>query len=546
MLLRAAIAAIPFLFGTVSANDALVTRAERSAYVETSRLADVESFLDALTARSDLVRVRRFGESEEGRPLLLVTLSDPPVAAPREAAALERPIVLIQANIHGGEVEGKEAAQNLMARLALGDLRPILDRVVVLVAPIYNVDGNEAIDVMNRTAQYGPIAGVGRRENAKGLDLNRDYMKLESAEARSFVRLLDAWDPHVVVDLHTTNGSYHGYHLTYSIPVNRSLDATLLSYERDTLMPALAKAMLDGHAFRTYYYGNFDAPTPRPGATNQRSWVAFDHRPRIGQNYVGLRNRIAILSEAYSYLDFKTRVAVTEAFVGEILRYAAEHGDAIRALTRSLDAEFVRRAMGDETMALGVEYEATALPAKVPILVGEVTHETNPRNGKEMTVAVTDRFTPVEMLDFGYFTPKRSVPMARAYVLPRVEAMRPIVEKLRQHGVVVEELTAPLETDVATFTVERMTSEAKPFQGHRESHLSGSWSSAPATLPAGTIVVRLAQPLGRLAAYLLEPESDDGFVDWNFLDAALESGKAAPIRKLMRATPMSTREMSGF
>ena len=124
------------------------------------------------------------------------------------------------ANIHAGEVEGKEAMQHFARRIVLGDLRPLLDKLIILIAPIYNADGNEKINVMNRTAQNGPLGGVGVRENSKGLDLNRDYMKLDSPEAQSLVRLFNRWDPHLTVDLHTTNGSYHGYHLTYSIPLN--------------------------------------------------------------------------------------------------------------------------------------------------------------------------------------------------------------------------------------------------------------------------------------------------------------------------------------
>lgn len=527
-------------------DDTLKSHAERTNFEETSRLADVEAFLRALSLQSNLLRVSTFGASEEGRPLILATLSNPPVTSPREVRALNRPVVFVQANIHAGEVEGKEAVQNLMTRLALRDLRPQLDQVVVLIAPVYNVDGNEAIDVMNRTEQYGPIAGVGRRENAKGLDLNRDYMKLESAEARALVQLLCDWDPHVVVDLHTTDGSYHGYHLTYSIPVNLSFEPRLLDYERNTLMPALGKAMLSGHSWRTYYYGNFEGAPPAAGEPEKRTWNAFDQRPRIGQNYVGLRNRIAILSEAYSYLDYKSRIAVTESFVEEILRNASQHAGEVMSLTSGLDREFVTSALGDGELLLGVEYKIKALPQVVPLLVGEVTHQENPRNKKPMTTAVQDKFTTVPMQDLGYFAPTRSVPMARVYLLPREDGMKPVVAKLRQHGILVEELCAPLTASVQSFQIEHVTKSTRAFQAHNEMKLSGKYVEASTTLPEGTLVVRLAQPLGRLAAYLLEPESDDGLVDWNFFDAMLAEGKPAPIRKIMRNVPMSTRALEHF
>jgi murein tripeptide amidase MpaA len=189
--------------------DPLRTRAEASHYEETSSYADVERFVSTL-ASSPLVHLESFGKSEEGRDLPLLVISEPKVVTPEAARRLGRPLVFVQANIHAGEVEGKEAALMLARRLVDGDLAPLAKELVLLIAPIYNADGNERPDVRHRPAQNGPVGGVGTRENAKGLDLNRDYMKLDSREARALVELLNTWDPHVVVDLHTTNGSYHG------------------------------------------------------------------------------------------------------------------------------------------------------------------------------------------------------------------------------------------------------------------------------------------------------------------------------------------------
>src|SRR5690242_1129607 len=179
----------------------LETRAEQTAYEETSRYADVRAFIDALARATPKVRVEMFGRSEEGRDLPLLVIGDPPAPAPpRRSARL--PVVLVLANIHAGEVEGKEAILELAQRLTTGDLRALLPSAVWLFAPIYNADGNERISPDNRALQNGPVGGVGTRENAGGLDLNRDFMKLESAEARALVALLAKWDPDVVVDLH--------------------------------------------------------------------------------------------------------------------------------------------------------------------------------------------------------------------------------------------------------------------------------------------------------------------------------------------------------
>ena len=521
----------------------LKSRAELTNYEETSRYDDVLRFFDELQKQSPLVRIETFGHSVEGRALPLVILSDPPISQPRDARASAKPIVFVFANIHAGEVEGKEAMQHLARRIVLGDMRSLLDKLIILIAPIYNADGNEKINVQNRTAQNGPLGGVGVRENSMGLDLNRDYMKLESPEAQALVRLFNRWDPHLTVDLHTTNGSYHGYHLTYSIPLNPSVDPRIIAYHREKLMPAIGKALLAQHKFRSYYYGNFEGEAPKPGAPDQRRWEAFTHQPRIGQNYVGFRNRLTILSEAYSYLDFRRRVEVTEAFVEQILKYSAAHGAEMSQLANQVDLDTIRRGLSGPPLQMGVEYELKPLPGPVEILVGEVTKVKNPRSGHDMTVVVEDKFTPVKMQDFGLFAAKRSVLTARAYLFRREDGTRVVIEKLLQHGIAVEELTAPATIEVESFLIDSVKKAARPFQGHNEVKLTGRYKKETLTFPTGSLIVRAAQPLGTLAAYLLEPESDDGLTSWNFLDAYLGEGKSHPVYKAMGDFGVASRRI---
>jgi len=522
--------------------NALKTRAELSNYQETSRYADVLAFFGRLEKESPLVHLQTFGRTHEGRELPLVIISEPPLTTPRKARDSGKTIVFVLANIHAGEVEGKEACQEIAKRLTGGDLRPLLGKVIVLMAPIYNADGNERISLTNRTEQNGPIGGVGVRENSQGLDLNRDFIKVEASETKALLQLFNEWDPHLTVDLHTTDGSYHGYHLTYSPPVNPSGDGPLLEYHRKKMMPALTKAMLRGYGFRTYYYGNFaseaslrqDIYAGEPKGEPKEIWRAFSPQPRVGFNYVGLRNRLCILSEAYSYLDFRRRIAVTEAFVTEILKYSAANGSEIRRLTSEADARTIALGRNDKKRRIGVQYVPKALPKPVPILVGQVVKKTNALSGYEMTVMVEDAVTPVKMLDYGLFAAARSVPIARAYLIPHKEGVGIIVEKLQAHGIVVEELARPLTTDVDTFTIEKVTRAPRRFQGHDNVRVAGTSQEVKMQFEAGTYFVRTSQPLGLLAAYLLEPESDDGLVSWNFLDAFIEPNKVLPVHKLMR------------
>jgi hypothetical protein len=528
-------------------NDQLKSRAERTNYEETSRYEDVMRFIGELQKLTDNLRVEYFGTTEEGRDLPLLIFANHPFAHPRDARDSGKPIVFIMANIHAGEVEGKEAMLHLSRRIATGDLRRLLDKLVILIAPIYNADGNEKISMDNRSAQNGPIGGVGTRENGRGHDLNRDYMKLESPEANALVRLFNRWDPHLTVDLHTTNGSYHGYHLTYAPTLNPNAHARLIAFERNRMLPAITKTMLKTHNFRIYFYGNFatkerinrefntfemerSGKAAQPAAKPEtKIWRTFDHRPRFGNNYYGLRNRLTILSEAYSYLDFKQRIAVTEAFVEELFKYSATHADQIMALIKSVDED----ALSGKPSQQGIEFEIKAADQPVGILVGEVKKEKNLLSGKTMTVMTENTFTPILMPDYSLFVATATAAVPHAYIFQNEEGMKVITAKLIAHGIAVEELREPLITEVEAFVIDDIKKASRAFQGHQEVKLKGHTKKESLNFPAGSILIRTTQPLKSLIFYLLEPQSDDGFVNWNFIDSYLEKGKTYPIYKVM-------------
>src|SRR5262249_35473069 len=184
----------------------------------------------------NVVRLTQLGLSGEKRVMPLLIIADPPVATPEEAAKSGKLVVFAQGNIHAGEVDGKEGLLMLARELALAQDRPLLKDLVILIAPIFNADGNERIDKAHRTDQNGPTEGVGVRENAAGYDLNRDFVKLETPEVRALVRLFTKWNPVLFVDCHTTNGSYHRYTITYDGPRHPAADATLIESVRDKML----------------------------------------------------------------------------------------------------------------------------------------------------------------------------------------------------------------------------------------------------------------------------------------------------------------------
>src|SRR6185503_14677723 len=390
------------------------TRPERSKYTETSTYADVMAFLTSAAAASPRLHLTSFGYSMEGRALPLIIVGNI-----RDARKLR---VFIQANIHAGEVEGKEAMQVILRDLANGRHSAWLDSLVLLIAPIYNADGNERVRLTNRPLQWGPIGGMGQRANAQNLDLNRDHMKLESPEARSLVALFNQYDPHVMIDLHTTDGTVHAYHLTYAPPLHPNSYPAIDSLLRREWLPAVTRAIKQKDHWDFYYYGNVPG-AGAPSDSVERGWYTFDHRPRFNNNYVGLRNRVAILSEAYSYASFEERIRATQRFVEEILDYARAHAGQIRAVVAAADSAAV-----PNELALRADLEPSR--DSVEILMGEINEERHPYTGQRMWTR-RDVRKPERMREFQRFraTESARVP-ATYYVPPNQDA---VIELLAAH-----------------------------------------------------------------------------------------------------------------
>jgi hypothetical protein len=505
-----ACATAPYAAPQTSAVDAIKTKPEQTNFEETSRYDDVVAFLNELTkVAPKAIRVKSFGATHEGRslPLAVVGAADASVEAVRRTGKVR---VYIQGNIHAGEVEGKESAQMLLRDLVAGRREEWLDKMVFLVAPIFNADGNEKVALNNRGPQYGPMGGQGTRANAQGLNINRDHMKLDTPEAQAFVRLMNEYDPHVLMDLHTTNGTRHAYYLTYAPPLNPTTDPTIVDLLRKQWFPWLTDTVRQKHGWDFYYYGNLSG-----GRGNQeRAWRSFDHRPRFNNNYIGLRNRFGLLSEAYAYATFQDRITATNRFVEENLNFVAKNAGKIKDITGDADR---RKVVGQ---SLGLRAEMAKSADSVEILLGEVRQEKHPKDGHVMDVRA-DVKKPEKMPEYGIFTATETERVPSFYYL--LPGNNKAVGLLRAHGIVFSALvtTRARLVDIEEFQIDTNTQAQNPNEGHRERTVTGKWVATKRELPEGTLEVPMTQPLARLAFYLLEPRSDDGLVTWNFMDDQL-------------------------
>jgi dipeptidyl-peptidase-4 len=529
-----------------------LTVAESSNYTAGSRHAEVVAFCEQLAKESPLVRLGELGTSHEGRKLPLLIVADPPVANAQAAAASGKLVVFAMGNIHAGEIDGKEALLMLARDLALAKERPLLKDLILVFAPIFNADGNDKMG-KNRIAQAGPPL-VGTRANAQGFDLNRDFVKLESPEVRALVHFLNQWDPAIFIDCHTTNGSYHRYAITYEGGRCPAGDAKVIDFTRDVLLPDVGKRMEKAAGLKSYFYGNFSADRSR--------WETVSPTPRYGTHYVGLRNRIAVLSESYSYAPYKERVLASKAFVQSIFEFAAENKDKIRqlvgptrtdpALAEAAKGGFAKfagntkgkgkkfnlggggRAAANAEVAKNVEIVLRHQPAPLGRPVNILGFVEEKQGDRRLPTTKPREYEAVYM---GGVEPTLTVSRPYAYLFPAT--MTQIVENLQRHGIEVEESREDIELDVEVYKIDDIA-RAPAFQKHTLVTLQASMRNDSRRIPAGTILVRTAQPLGNLAAYLLEPQAADGLATWNFFDTVLVQGQDFPVLRLPGAAPITS------
>lgn len=500
----------------------LQTAAEKSNFTATSRHSDVIDFCERLAKQSPLIRLGELGKSAEGRSLPLVILADPPIATPEEAQRSKKLVVFAMANIHAGEVDGKEALLMLARDLAAASERPLLKNLVLVFAPIFNADGNEKISKDNRRTQNGPTEGVGTRTNAQGLDLNRDFVKVESPEVRALVLLLNRWDPAIVIDCHTTDGSYHRYALTYEGGRCPAGDENLITFVRDEMLQDVGKRLKKATGYSTYFYGNF--------STDRSRWETVTPTPRYGTHYVGLRNRIAILSESYTYAPFKDRVLASRGFVQSILEYSADNKPKIEKLLSAARQSTVQAGKERSGSSKLIVRHRDAPVGPEHRLLGFV-EET--KDGRRRPTQQHQEY-PVQY--WGGSESVKSVSRPAAYLIPA--QFSKVTENLQRHGLEVDELREDIELDVEVCRVQKVT-RADLFQQHATVTIEVQPRKETRRLPAGTIMVRMAQALGSLAGYLLEPESMDGLTTWNFFDSALREGQDHPVVRLLEAAPLN-------
>ena len=492
---------------------------EKSNFEKTSTYADVMSFLNAIKQLSPYISLHTIGKSTSGMDIPMAVLANPMIANADQAKASGKPVIYIQANIHAGEVEGKEVAMMLMRDILLGDKKYLLQNQIIIFVPIYNVDGNDKMAKGLRVSQENSPLETGTRENGQGLDLNRDGVKMEAPETKGMIaNVLNLWDPQVTVDLHTTNGTWHGYSLTWAPGYLSSGESGPYNYLNEVMLPLITKNAKEKYDLQLGPFGDFSLREGWP----LKNFYTYNHHPRYIINQIGLRNRMSILSESFAHERFYQRIHSTYHFVYEILNHCNNHASEILKINKEAELAAIEKVRNQAGMLKkGVRFKM--VPTDKPLNhFRTYDYEKYLKEDGSISWLKSGKITYYDNITY-YAAYKDTVSalLPRGYIIPA--GLDTIVEMLRRHGVKVTTLEKNQRFSGESFFIEKWNKSPRKFEGHNMVSVEGKFNAKEMIAQKGDYMVDLAQPLANLIFYMLEPQSDDGLLSWNFFDQILKS-----------------------
>lgn len=495
----------------------LITTPEKSNYQKTSTYADVMTFIKTIQSKTNLVHLEFMGKSKEGKGIPVVVMANPKISSPQEAKDSGKPVMYVQGNIHSGEVEGKEILQQLMRDILLGDKKYLLDNQIILFAPIYNTDSNDKMEKGRRPSQEDSPVEVGIRANSQGLDLNRDGIKMEAFETQGLVQnVLVKWDPEMLVDLHTTNGTWHGYGVTYAPSYHYAGEKAPYDFTWNTMLPSIVKSIDKNYGVKLGPYGGYSLRQGWPA----KAIYTYNHHPRYIVNQMGLRNKVGILSEAFAHDRFYKRMNGTYGFVAEILEFTNKNGRKMAEINSKATRDAIENVKQNAgRVKKGVRFKMVPLEDTFTLRTYDYIPYNNEAGKKRYTRSGKIIEIP-SVQNYSKFEAEVESKLPRGYFLPK--SMKHIVEHLIKQGVKVTELKKSKRAIGEVFMVSDLKISKRKFEGHLMSTAEGEFVEKTKTFKKGDYWIDMAQPLSNLIFYMLEPQSDDGLVTWNFFDDYLK------------------------
>jgi hypothetical protein len=504
------------------------TLAEQTGYHKTWNYDETIAYSQKLDRASDKIVYRSFGKSGQGRDLPLLIASDDGTFTPEAARKRGKAIIFIQAGIHAGEIDGKDAGLALLRDAVITKTRPELLRdVVILYVPIYSVDGHENSNPYMRINQNGPDE-MGFRANATNLNLNRDYMKADAPETRAWLALWNEWKPDFFIDCHVTDGADFQYNVTYEYAHFQEVSPLLKSW-MDEHFDGKVVPKVESEGNLLTHYVEFAGREVTGGI------ATFIATPRFATGYTPLRNRIGLLIETHSWKPYRSRVRGTY----DVLRYTIEEIAATRSslfdVNKKADAETVERGKSyDPSRRFPLVLDVTDKSTPIAFKGLEYKIEDSAISGGKMIVYGTKPLNiTIPRFDEGRVVTSVAPPLY--YIVP--PEWKDVINVLKMHGIKFETIKKPLTIEVESYRLMQPKWATASFENRVTLTCKQTPVKETRTYPTGSVIVPMAQESANVAIHLLEPNGPDSFVYWGFFDSIFEQkeyGEGYIVEKVAR------------
>jgi hypothetical protein len=498
-------------------SDKWLTDYEKSDFLETPRYKQTIEYCKKLADHSSWIEYKTFGKSPQNRDLPLLIVDKNGNFDPSSVNNSGNLILLVEACIHPGESEGKDAGLMLLRDIAIKkQYTDLLDNITLMFIPIFNVDGHERFGPYNRINQNGPKE-MGWRTTAQNLNLNRDFLKADAPEMQSWLKMFNRWMPDFFIDIHTTDGADYQYVITYAMEVFGNMDKALTDWQKQTYLNYI-KPRMKKSGYPVFRYISFrEWHNPRSGM------VAWAAEPRLSEGYTAIRNRPGLLVETHMLKDYKTRVSGTY----EILKLSMEVLDKERKQLKKLIQE------ADDYTA-SAEFREKKFPVQF-----EPSDDSTIINfkGIEYDVVKSD-LTGANWFQYGdepktfqipYFNdlqPITEVSLPEYYIIP--PQWIEVIKRIKLHGVKTKKLQKELTLGVETYKFKNVKWNQSPYEGRqRIQSFQTDTLNHQKTLPKGSVIVSMNQKTARVIAHMLEPVAPDSFLKWGFFNAVFEQKEYA-------------------
>lgn len=489
------------------------TFAEQTDYRKTPRYSETIEYSQKLDKSSDLIIYKSFGKSGEGRDLPLLIAANGRTFTPEAARKKGKAVVLIQACIHAGESDGKDAGLALLRDIAITKTRlSLLESVVILYVPIYNVDGHELFSAYNRINQVGPDE-MGFRGTSANLNLNRDYMKADAPETRAFLKLWNDWKPDFFIDSHVTDGADFRYNITYEFAHFEEVSPFIKSWMNEIFEKKIVPKVEKEGNLLTHYL-EFNGREVSSGVTT------FIAAPRFATGYAALRNRGGLLIESHSLKPYKSRVRGTYDVFWKTLEEINQNKESLFEANRRADAETIQRGQTyDANNKFPLRFEFTKNSVPFDFKGVEYKMEDSEVSGAKRIVYGTKPLD-VTIPKFDEVKISAAVAPPLYYIIP--PQWQSVIEVLQTHGIRLQRISKPLKIEVESYRLTEPRWSPASFESRLPMNYKTNSLKEMREFPANSVVAALNQETGNVLVHLFEPQSGDSFAAWGFFNAIFE------------------------